>query len=525
MEGLQQLQHVAKRPRLDSESSCGSEAAFALSEKRGAEEPGSPMPKGVVFPWSNFRARLDNSGTTETLMAHDLVDARRSDDESTSASSTAILEKDTSEMSREELCALVETLRTRLRRNEVERKPAVLSPSMYSVEAPKSLRKLKLGRTASISTQMELKKLRTSSNFSMQEAENLPLHEHLRNMLAWDGLQREAMYCKSNLFADHLLELCDKACKVFEEESRLLRIESPVYVFGDLHGNFEDTQFFAENTWPMGMELTAGRFLFLGDYVDRGENGLEVLAYLLSQKIQLPDKVFLIRGNHETRQVNGWEEHYRDGSFIVQCRSRFGEEKGQKVWERCNDVFDRLPFAAIVDDSVFCVHGGIPSPCHKAGPNGEIIDIRLEKVRQIPCPINVRAPQEKNQQEMALAFGMLWADPADEDQEDNLQKSADGFGESARGESSYVFGNKAVQEFLEIYNLDYIIRAHEATANGVAVCKSAKVLTVFSTSKDHGCGVDAKCGCFLLDRSKIQAIIREPHYSTTTSERLHHLRS
>eukprot|EP00511_Aplanochytrium_stocchinoi_P006948 CAMPEP_0204831086 /NCGR_PEP_ID=MMETSP1346-20131115/9807_1 /ASSEMBLY_ACC=CAM_ASM_000771 /TAXON_ID=215587 /ORGANISM="Aplanochytrium stocchinoi, Strain GSBS06" /LENGTH=89 /DNA_ID=CAMNT_0051961817 /DNA_START=308 /DNA_END=577 /DNA_ORIENTATION=+ len=53
------------------------------------------------------------------------------------------------------------------------------------------------------------------------------------------------------------------------------------------------------------------------------------------------------------------------------------------------------------------------------------------------------------------------------------------------------------------------MRAHEATATGVAVCKSAKVLTVFSTSKDHGCGGDAKCGCVLVDSNKIHAINRE----------------
>jgi hypothetical protein len=74
-----------------------------------------------------------------------------------------------------------------------------------------------------------------------------------------------------------------------------------------------------------------------------------------------------------------------------------------------------------------------------------------------------------------------------------------------------VFGNTAVQIFLEKNKLDYILRAHEATVSGVAVSKNAKVLTIFSTSKDHGCGGDAKCGCVLVDRRKILAINKSDH--------------
>ena len=58
-----------------------------------------------------------------------------------------------------------------------------------------------------------------------------------------------------------------------------------------------------------------------------------MLAYLLSNKLQVPDKIFLLRGNHETRSVNGWVEYYGDGSFLAQCNNRFGEAKGTIVWE------------------------------------------------------------------------------------------------------------------------------------------------------------------------------------------------
>ena len=91
---------------------------------------------------------------------------------------------------------------------------------------------------------------------------------------------------------------------ILSSESRLLRLRSPAYVFGDFHGNMADLLTFARTMWPLGMHLTPGTFLFLGDYVDRGMFGLELLAYIFAQKIMLPEKVFLLRGNHEVKAVN-----------------------------------------------------------------------------------------------------------------------------------------------------------------------------------------------------------------------------
>ena len=92
--------------------------------------------------------------------------------------------------------------------------------------------------------------------------------------------------------------------RVLENEPRLLRLKSPAYVFGDFHGNINDLIAFARTMWPLGIHLSPGTFLFLGDYVDRGMFGIEVLAYLFAQKMMLPDKVFLLRGNHEVKLVN-----------------------------------------------------------------------------------------------------------------------------------------------------------------------------------------------------------------------------
>ena len=127
-------------------------------------------------------------------------------------------------------------------------------------------------------------------------------------------------YLHGQEFVDELTFICAAVSEIFEEEPRCAFLQSPVYIFGDIHGNLEDLHFFADNIWKMGIDLTAGHFLFLGDYVDRGFNCLECVAYLFGLKILYPNKLTLLRGNHETRDVNGWEEHYKTGSFLYQCK-------------------------------------------------------------------------------------------------------------------------------------------------------------------------------------------------------------
>ena len=93
-----------------------------------------------------------------------------------------------------------------------------------------------------------------------------------------------------------------------------------------------------------------------------------------------------------------------------------------------------------------------------------------------------------------------------DDQSTGLQEMAldsTGFGESLRGGGAICFGAKAIDDFLTQGNLSYIVRAHEAHSEGVSLSKGAKVFTVFSTSKDHGQGKGAMCGCILVDFEKL----------------------
>lgn len=179
-------------------------------------------------------------------------------------------------------------------------------------------------------------------------------------------------------------------------------------------------------------------------------------------------------------------------------------QTGVDVWEECNQVFDRLPLAAVIDHDIFCVHGGIPRRTTQDGN-------RIQAMLSVPSIAAINPPYDhEDQASVQIVADCIWSDPAPDWQEDELP--ADGFGESQRGGGAICFGNQAISDFLEEQNLSYIVRAHEAHAEGVAISKGARVFTVFSTSKDHGQGRSALAGCILVDFDKIQVINRSPAY-------------
>ena len=364
----------------------------------------------------------------------------------------------------------------------------------------------RMGRSASIATRSVLNAL---PDEEATKSSSHSLAERIVDMFKDPASHID--YLNSDQFARDLLRLCSKVKPILESEPRVAFLQSPAYVFGDIHGNLEDLHFFSDNIWRLGMALTAGNFVFLGDYVDRGMSCLEVVAYLFAMKLLLPHKVFLLRGNHETRDVNGWEEHYGERSFIYQCRDRFGDDLGFRVWEQTNQAFDRLPLAGVIDQDIFCVHGGIPRPVTELddGSNGS----RIQDILSVPKVSGINPPYEhEREDQQQVASDCIWSDPASDEQEEHGVDPDTGFGDSLRGGGAICFGHRAVTDFLQQQNLSYIMRAHEAHAEGVAVSKGARVFTVFSTSKDHNQGNQAMAGCILVDFEKMQVINRSPAY-------------
>ncbi|GLE05945.1 hypothetical protein PINS_up015156 [Pythium insidiosum] len=341
-------------------------------------------------------------------------------------------------------------------------------------------------------------------------------------------------YLHSIQFGADLVELSAHVGTALEREDRCLTLQSPTYVLGDIHGNLSDLKFFADHVWRLGFGLTAGSFLFLGDYVDRGASSLECVAYLFAHKLLHPEKVFLLRGNHETRAVNGLEAHYGTSAFLSQCRQRFGHDEGYIVWHQINHAFDRLPLAAAIDKSVFCVHGGIPRPPRtsigsgggsdagasasagmSAMSGGGLYGGLMDAIQRLPRAVSMDVLDKRfydASPSLSMVSDLLWGDPVREDQEATLDTTT-GFGRSAsRGGSAVSFGTKAIDAFLSATGMSHILRAHEARADGIGIAKAARVFTIFSTSKDHGLGDDATCGCMLVERGRLLAINRSPHF-------------
>ena len=297
-----------------------------------------------------------------------------------------------------------------------------------------------------------------------------------------------------------LRALAGECERVMAAEPTLLRIDPPVYVIGDLHGNFKDFSYFAKafGLWSSA-EFTPAKFLFLGDYVDRGLHSIETLAFVLALKVRFPEKVFLLRGNHECAEINGDEDLYQSGSFRRQCTVTYGRREGVTLWERFNACFEQMPLAAVIDNKIFCVHAGIPR-CVSRCPDVPILDT----IAGIQRPPNLDDDQ---------VFDLIWADPATPAEEKRLGKKGfpEGFGPNTRGPATCVFGKKAVEMFCKNSGCSHLIRAHQSSKLGVDIAKGATILTVFSSS--HYCGGFNRAAAVLVHDHKLDIIVSNPNVS------------
>jgi diadenosine tetraphosphatase ApaH/serine/threonine PP2A family protein phosphatase len=253
--------------------------------------------------------------------------------------------------------------------------------------------------------------------------------------------------------------LCSIAQKLFFQEERCVKVSGPTTVFGDLHGNLADVLLYERLFWPR--LPSASNFVFLGDYVDRGLQSLEVFLYMLALKVMEPAKFTILRGNHETRQMQ------TQFSFQKECLAKFGRKIGSQVWQMLNQVMDCMPFCAVINDSIFCAHGGIPTSvsCIK--------DLNL-----IPTPL------VDPELEGPAAWEIMWNDPVDqtEVEETGVSLKSKGFMPNIKRGTAFLFSQVAVDNFLKENNLSHVIRAHEMRKSGMSFHFNGKVATVFSCS-------------------------------------------
>ena len=140
--------------------------------------------------------------------------------------------------------------------------------------------------------------------------------------------------------------LCDEARKIFLKQPILLEIGPDLNICGDIHGQFYDLK----EVFKRGGDIAENSYLFLGDFVDRGYHSLETFLLLLCYKVRFPERITLLRGNHESRQITQVYGFYDESLRKYQSA---------EVWKICNEIFDLLPLAAVINQKIFCVHGGL----------------------------------------------------------------------------------------------------------------------------------------------------------------------
>lgn len=250
----------------------------------------------------------------------------------------------------------------------------------------------------------------------------------------------ETRYYKSRDFPFSAWEIqliCYHAREIFLNQPSLLRLQAPIKVVGDIHGQFTDLL----RILKLSGVPAETNYLFLGDYVDRGKQSLETILLLFCYKIKYRDNFFMLRGNHESANVT------KMYGFFDECKRR----TSSKTWKMFIDVFNTLPFAAIIQDRIFCVHGGI-SPELRS----------LKQIESIARPTDI--PDE------GLITDILWSDP------DSLVSD---WSLNDRG-VSYTFGKKNVIDFCTQFKFDLVIRGHMVVEDGYEFFAKKKFVTIFS---------------------------------------------
>ena len=195
--------------------------------------------------------------------------------------------------------------------------------------------------------------------------------------------------------------LCNNVIKIFKEQNSCLKLESPINICGDLHGQFKDLLRIFDYVGEPGEQ----NYLFLGDYVDRGKKSIETICLLFCYKIKYKNNFYLLRGNHECASLN------RQYGFYDECKRKYNIY----LWKKFIDVFNYMPFTAILEERIILMHGGL-SPYLE----------NLSQLREFKRPTDIP--------DQGLLCDIVWSDPED---------NPDGWALNDRG-VSFIFNERVV---------------------------------------------------------------------------------
>ncbi|KPM44046.1 Serine/threonine-protein phosphatase 2B catalytic subunit [Neonectria ditissima] len=261
---------------------------------------------------------------------------------------------------------------------------------------------------------------------------------------------KQHFYREGRLTDEQALWIINKGTEILRAEPNLLEMDAPITVCGDVHGQYYDLM----KLFEVGGDPADTRYLFLGDYVDRGYFSIECVLYLWCLKIHYPQSLWLLRGNHECRHLTDYF------TFKLECKHKYSET----IYDACMESFCSLPLAAVMNKQFLCIHGGLSPELHT------LDDLRsIDRFREPPT--------------QGLMCDILWADPLEDF---GQEKTSDYFLHNHVRGCSYFFSYPAACAFLEKNNLLSIIRAHEAQDAGYRMYRKTRttgfpsVMTIFS---------------------------------------------
>jgi len=221
--------------------------------------------------------------------------------------------------------------------------------------------------------------------------------------------------------------------------------EGTYVIVGDLHGDLRSLKHIMEFI----DKLSNYSLVFLGDYIDRGENQVETILIPLLMKLRYPDKVFLLRGNHEPPDFLPVYPH----DFPIELIHRYGREHGLRMYELFKELFQLLPHSLIIKDTALLLHGGPPTQ-------------NINSVENVHDYLIGRGVADY----VKILEEVLWNDPAEDIQY---------YEPSYRG-AGYLFGPRITEKALNITNTKVIVRGHEPCVNGFKLNHDNRVVTIFS---------------------------------------------
>ena len=258
--------------------------------------------------------------------------------------------------------------------------------------------------------------------------------------------------------------IINSSLPIIKKEKVLVKLEAPLTVCGDIHGQYYDLlRIFEHLTYP-----DKNNFLFLGNYINFGKNSIEVICLLLCYKIKYPGKITLLRGNHESTCTS------RLYGFYDECKRKYNVH----VWKSFLTLFNYFPIAALIEEKIFCVHGGL-SPELKA----------VEDILKIKRPTDIP--------DSGLLYDLLNSEP-DKDviEFDKNDKECS----VVSGEKIVIFGEKTVSDFNKKNNLDLILRGNKFVQDGYEFFADRHLITIFSAPNFRG-EFDNSAGILFIDEN------------------------